>query len=502
MQDFILRVRMDIQRDPFSVNFIYKLYEKDYPTSLSPPKDLLIACLKRTEKDTLLTDVQNRLVIPTHLTYDFLVVWGMQVTQARNFAVEYALKHNFSHLLFVDDDILAPNNALLKLWKLMYEDELPTSVLQYTNNGRPLVVAANYYRKVEPLISAHVYDKLDDSFGVATKVCALGFTLINLKEIAKKVPAPLFWEFGAPDGYWSMGEDAFFTKNLIEYTNSYPIVDLTTECLHYDKQWKRMYGRRDPFLVYASGQIEDFETIRVPPRYPLILVGIPTRDQSDPIAVDLSRLELLRGYRTEVCRVNGYMVDEARNILATEALKRGAEYLLFIDNDVVPPVDGLNKLIETIEEDDNIGMVVGDYSTKGYDNHSVHLSLDPKGGYVVEVDRLRHEVKDKLECRWLAGLGFALVRTSVFKQIRPPYFKCVYKLEWNERDVNEDAYFCELLFESGYRIIIRMDVQCLHLKFESGEMFKTSLLSDEVMRSTLWATSLDLFRFKLRERPI
>jgi hypothetical protein len=32
-----------------------------------------------------------------------------------------------------------------------------------------------------------------------------------------------------------MGEDAFFTKNLIEYTEEKPIIDLRISCLHYDK---------------------------------------------------------------------------------------------------------------------------------------------------------------------------------------------------------------------------------------------------------------------------
>jgi hypothetical protein len=32
-----------------------------------------------------------------------------------------------------------------------------------------------------------------------------------------------------------MGEDAFFTKNLIEYTNQYPVIDTRPSVLHYDK---------------------------------------------------------------------------------------------------------------------------------------------------------------------------------------------------------------------------------------------------------------------------
>jgi hypothetical protein len=32
-----------------------------------------------------------------------------------------------------------------------------------------------------------------------------------------------------------MGEDAFFTKNLIEYTGEKPLIDFRPSVLHYDK---------------------------------------------------------------------------------------------------------------------------------------------------------------------------------------------------------------------------------------------------------------------------
>lgn len=503
VNDFILRVKLDIQNNPNSVNFIYKKYDIENISInlLEKEKDLLIVALKRNEKDTILTDIENRLVIPNDIkSYNYMIIYGMPVTQARNFAVEKALKDNYKHLLFVDDDILAPNNALVNLWNLMYKKELDKEILQYTNNKRPLVVAADYPKKMEPYESAHKYSIVKDNIAILDKICAMGFTLINIKDLTKLVSLPLFWEFGASDGYWSMGEDAFFTQNMIHYTKTYPLLDLNTKCLHYDKIRKKIYGIRDNNITYASNTIYDFEMLRISKSYPKILIGLPTRHEQEPIAVELTKMELYRGYRTEILRVNGYKVDEARNILAQEAIKRDADYLLFIDNDVIPETNGLNKLLDIIEQDKNIGMVVGDYTTKGYDNTSVHLQQivdinNINDGLVIEVNRLKTE-NNIIENNWLVGLGFALIRTDVFKQLRPPYFKCIARHPVFDKEINEDAWFSELLFFNGYKILIDTNNQCLHIDFDNKIIYANKKLQDKIHKLK-WATNLNLFEYKL-----
>ncbi len=278
VQDAILRIRMFIQSgDP---NFVYKYYENIiddysfYKHKNYKPVDLLIACLRRDQFDTSMTDAYNRLYCPNEVSKDVLDIWGLPVTQARNLAVKEALKRNAKFLLFIDDDIVAPNNALVKLLDLQN---------QYPEH---LVYAGEYYKKlpgIDKNISAHDYDnniRFDNRKDVRElDLCAMGFTLIDIDMVSQKVPFPLFWEFGAPDGYWSMGEDAFFTKNLFEYCKVKPLLDKSIKLLHYDKIWKRMYGERDKKLVYATNKIVDldhFERLRVPEKYPHIGICIPT----------------------------------------------------------------------------------------------------------------------------------------------------------------------------------------------------------------------------------
>lgn len=465
VQDAIVRIHKFIESG--NMNFVYKVYEnlKD-PDSIPKREkqyDLLIVTTKRDERDTVLTDVKNRLVVPKELTWNTLEIWGMDVVSARNLAAEKACEFGCEYLLFIDDDMVVPNNALMRLYNEMS-----------SANGEVEIVSGEYFRKVDPLISAHgkVLENIDEE-RYLTDMCAMGFTLIDIDSISKKVPLPLFWAFGDPkDNYWSMGEDAFFSFNYHHATGKRPLIVKNLGILHYDKMNKRMYGERRSELTYATNAIESadqFERLRVPERYPLIMIGVPARTEKDPIACEFGKMKILRGYRCVFERVSGMKVDEARNELARRAMKSGAEYLLFVDNDIVPPEDGLCKLLETMETNKNIGMVSGDYTLKGIPNDSAHLCLDE--GIVAELNRIKNREKDgKVECDWLCALGFALIRTSCFNQIRYPWFLCHSK-DAKEAYVNEDAHFTELLMESGYKVIIDKSIQCKHIDFANKKVY-------------------------------
>lgn len=465
LQDFILRVRMAMQSGDY--NFVFKLFEKEFlkqnKSFFNHPVDIVIAILKRDKEDVALTDAWNRLLVPSELRSKIIEIWGYPVTKARNLAVEQSLKYQAKYLLFIDDDIIAPNNGLVKLYNLMKKKKC-------------LVTSGLYYKKIEPLEAPFENDKgqvkISEKRPIqkANKICGMGFCLIDVEQITEKVPLPLFWEFGSPDGYWSLGEDAFFTQNLVEYTKSIPLVDTSIKCLHVDKHWKKFFGERDRDVVYASNivdNLESFNRMRVPPKYPFILICIPTRTENDPIAVDLNNLLLYRGYRSELFRVWGLNVDEARIACAEEALKRDADYLLFIDDDIVPPKDGLNKLLDVVEKFD-AEIVSGNYYLKGNDGISAHTQLDEKG--IVKAINKIGTLEDLFISNWLIGLGFCLINTNIFRQARKPWFKC-YSKNKEQKDINEDAHFCELCVDNGYKIYVDKSIECLHVDFKKQTIF-------------------------------
>ncbi len=483
VQDAMLRVRIFMKNG--DDNFAYKYFEKNsniIERNKIQKYDITIALLKRDQADICLTDAWNSLIVPPGMSSKIIEIWGEMVTRGRNHAIEQAMKFGSKYILFIDDDIVAPNNALHKLHDLI--------TTPYKDGKIPLVVSGLYYKKYKPLSapfeneSGQIFipnsdDKTTNPIQPAKNICGMGFCLIDLEEVSKQVPFPLFWEFGAPDGFWSMGEDAFFTQNLVNYTGSIPLVDTSIKCMHMDKKWKILYGERDNEVVYSTGiwdhtDIKAFERMRVPPSYPFILICIPGRSEQEPIAVDLENLMLLRGYRSEFFRIIGKGVDEARNICAQEALKRGADYLLFIDNDVIPPQYGLIKLLETMEQINDPCVVSGNYSMKGNPPYSASTQLEPNNkrhpGLVTAVDRTDKFKKGKVfESNWLIGLGFALIDIAIFKQARQPWFVCYQK--GKEDQVNEDAHFTELCFENGYKVYINPEIECLHVDFRNQVVY-------------------------------
>ena len=466
VQDAILRIRMFIANN--DLNFVYKMYEdmiddyNFYQNNNYKKVDLIIACLRRDQFDTSMTDAANRLYVPNDISKDIFEIWGLQVTQARNLAVKEALKRGAKYLLFIDDDIIAANNALIKLFEL--EKKYPDN----------LVYAGNYLKKIPGNVSAHDIDyncKLEENI-YSLNLCAMGFTLINISKVCQKTPLPLFWEFGSPDGYWAMGEDAFFTNNVKEYCEISPLIDTSISLLHYDKLWKQFYGKRDKQLTYATNWINDiehFERLRVPNKYPCVGICIPTRNNNSPIACNLNKLPVLRAYNTKFFTVSNLQVDQARTNLVQQCLDNDCDYVLFIDDDIVPPQDGFVKLLEHIEKDE-IDIISGDYPLKGDILHSVHLQLDDNG-LVTELNRINFKDKTLIKNNWLIGLGFCLIDINFFKQARQPWFLCHSKNEVTKNEVNEDAHFSELCHMNGFNIYIDKTIKCLHLDFQNQKVY-------------------------------
>jgi hypothetical protein len=176
VQAFITEVNLAIQQS--NLNFVYKRYVQESPIKNKIKYTLFIACLKRNQHDLILTDVINRLVIPEGVSYKYFEVWGMPVEKARNFAVQEAFKFGCEYILFIDDDMIIENTALVKLWETKEK------------TGR-LVVSANYQKKADHEITAHGnFIDTDQDHIKETDLCAMGFTLINIHEISKTVPAP------------------------------------------------------------------------------------------------------------------------------------------------------------------------------------------------------------------------------------------------------------------------------------------------------------------------
>jgi len=472
--DFIIRVKNSIAKN--NIEFIYKQYEniktkEDLLNNIQTieEKDLLICLLRRNQYDYYLTDAKNRLVIPDELIkHDFFEIWGYDVTTARNICVEHALKNNFKYILFIDDDILAPNNALLRLWNTH-------------KSYNCLVSSAIYTKKVEPLSlpfnNSNGEIPMDNQIHEADKLIGLGFALINIKELTKKIPLPLFWTFVDNNGIWTMGEDAFFIQNMMNYINKPAIVDTSIKCLHFDKKYKRFYGEREENVIYASKILdfnpEMFFENRIPPKFPVFLICSLTRKQNDPVAYNLSKMFTDRSYHTQHFHVYGQPVDVARNICALEALKREAEFILFLDDDIQPPQDLIPILVDDYHQikkfDPTVIAVSADYPMKNDLIESVHLNIDTDG-VVRSISKMSHDSK-YIKSNWMVAAGALLINTQIFKQSHLPYFQCFSNNSKDGELVNEDAFFTELCLRNGFNIYINHTLKCKHVNLKTDQIF-------------------------------
>lgn len=141
------------------------------------------------------------------------------------------------------------------------------------------------------------------------------------------------------------------------------------------------------------------------------------------------------------------------------------KYMLTLEEDNLPPPDGLLRLYESI---DGHGAVGGLYWTKGEGGQPMVYG-DPAG---ILNFRPQVPIPDTVqECNGL-GMGFTLFDLDVFRdpRIPRPWFRTVQ--EWSaERggmSMTQDLYFFENARKAGYRFAVDTRVKVGHLDSQSG----------------------------------
>lgn len=151
-----------------------------------------------------------------------------------------------------------------------------------------------------------------------------------------------------------------------------------------------------------------------------------------------------KGIETSFIAVEGYSVDTSRNVLVKEAKTTGADYILWVDSDMILPKDALERLIAH-----NVDVVSGAYAFKDINSQDlIAFSIDNKRMPLTSIDGLTE----------VGGIGFGccLTKTDVFDKIEFPYFVF-------GEDYGEDIYFCRKVREKGIKIYLDPDVKCGHI---------------------------------------
>ncbi len=152
------------------------------------------------------------------------------------------------------------------------------------------------------------------------------------------------------------------------------------------------------------------------------------------------------------------------------------KYILTLEEDNMPPPDGLLKLLEAAEEHPEFAAIGGLYWTKGeggqpmiYGNpHEVPLNFRPQPP-VVDANG----VGQLVECNGL-GMGFTLFRLDVFKdeRIQRPWFETVQRYTGgNAQAYTQDLWFFQHARQAGYRVAAHCGVHVGHYDLQNDTVW-------------------------------
>ena len=173
------------------------------------------------------------------------------------------------------------------------------------------------------------------------------------------------------------------------------------------------------------------------------------------------------------------LVDVARNVVASQAMASGAEYLFFWDSDVVVPPDIIPKLVAH-----GLPIVSALYWRRYPNIFPEVFRVDPKTKIPqpmsVEEIRQMSKVGAFIECD-AVGLGCCLIHRSVleklaeksnkFTMINPDnpdetleVYEFMKMVVQDRATVSEDINFCSRVkHELGYKIFVDLSIECPHL---------------------------------------
>lgn len=176
---------------------------------------------------------------------------------------------------------------------------------------------------------------------------------------------------------------------------------------------------------------------------PTVAIGIPSGDMVHAdFAVRLATLCLNPGARTCIINAKSSLVALGRNQCVEAAKLAGATHILFLDSDMVFPMDTMSRLMS--HNKDIVGAV---YSQRAAPFHPLGVTLE---GEHIHVTKGLRKMK-------IIPTGCLLINLRVFDRLPKPWFTT--RLE-GEKLLGEDYYFCEQAQKIGFEIWCDGDLSC------------------------------------------
>jgi len=158
---------------------------------------------------------------------------------------------------------------------------------------------------------------------------------------------------------------------------------------------------------------------------------------------------LNNGLNIEVIRTSSGDIGDMRNTIVEEAQKKECTHLLFLDTDMIYPVDTIERLLAHDLD------IVGALTFKRYPpfNPIINVGEQYKMKYM-------YPYPEGLIKVTATGTGCLLINMKVFNKLEKPYFKF---RKVKGKDVGEDIGFCYKAGDAGIDVYVDTTVKTIHI---------------------------------------
>jgi hypothetical protein len=195
-----------------------------------------------------------------------------------------------------------------------------------------------------------------------------------------------------------------------------------------------------------------------------LLIGIPTAGQPARPFLDALAKITLPASVTEADRLvwTGNAIAVQREMIARDAVARGADLLAMIDDDIVVPPDALVRLLEALEGDPGAALAGALYYSRDSARPMAVTRWDSGDTTSAAIPAF---AADRVAVVDGVGFGCVVVRVEALRALATPYFAAHVYVDPNSRVVrqcDEDYLLCERLRAGGRRVLLHAGVRAGH----------------------------------------
>jgi hypothetical protein len=190
-----------------------------------------------------------------------------------------------------------------------------------------------------------------------------------------------------------------------------------------------------------------------------IYVCSPHRISGERASTNFQVMQTPAAYDVVLEEPWGFTVPDARNFMVEKAIKAGADYIFFVDDDLIIPRLSLVSLLHHDAE-----VVGGFYYRKYFPLESCGMHEDFEG-YPTAIKNFT--LNDIIHNTLVLPSGCTLIKVDVLKRMgEDSWYKSI--TIKGKPTITEDTYFCQKVRELGVDIITDCGIQCIHVDKEQG----------------------------------